>query len=159
MTITLRVANKQDLNEIVTIYNDANLLFDEHVRSSATESTFYDLLANDVLLIATVDHKAVAFISYHTQEDILFISGLYVMRNYQKKGIGTLLISTVLKSLTDVEYVLLKVLKLANWAISFYQKYGFTPLNQLDIELRSSLSNRIKKSNHSETLVLKCSCI
>ncbi|MGX8797861.1 GNAT family N-acetyltransferase [Fusibacter sp. JL298sf-3] len=155
MKVNLRSGTKNDLIRMVEIYNDANLLFDEAYRSLGNESTFSDIIEKDNVVIGAIEDVDIAFVSYNIVDNVVLISGLYVICEYQRKGIGRCLMDDVLKSLSNVDYVILKALKLATWAILFYSKYGFINVDNVSLEVRDYILNYIKRSNHSEVMVLK----
>lgn len=155
MTPLLRKATLQDIKAIVDIYNDANLLFDEAYRSPGTESTFHTILSEDQLIMASIEGEDIGFISYKTIGDLLLITGLYVVCRHQQRGIASHLMHSVLKDLSHVSYVVLKVLKSAPWAISFYKKQGFIDLDSESIDFRTYINQYVSSSTHSKIFILK----
>lgn len=155
MTPLLRKATLQDIKAIVDIYNDANLLFDEAYRSPGTESTFHSLLSEDQLIMASNEGEDVGFISYKIIGNLLLISGLYVVCRHQQRGLASYMMQSVLKDLSQVSYVVLKVLKSAPWANEFYKKQGFIDLDSESLDLKTHINQYVSSSNHSKIFILK----
>lgn len=76
-----------------------------------------------------IDNKVVGFIQIEEHFEISDIINIAVDKEYQKKGIGELLISYVL-STTESEKVLLEVRESNLPAIHLYEKCGFKEINR-----------------------------
>lgn len=68
--------------------------------------------------------KLVGVIGSQPVKDLTLIRHAYVLPDYQKKGIGTILLNHM-KQLTKTKYLLVGTWADASWAIGFYQKHGF----------------------------------
>lgn len=80
--------------------------------------------------VAVVDDKVVGFACYgQYRDDDLINAGevyaLYVLKDYQKQGIGKLLMNTCLEELKDFKKIVVWVLSTNDNAISFYKHMGF----------------------------------
>jgi GNAT superfamily N-acetyltransferase len=76
---------------------------------------FYGLRENDAL---------VAVMGIQFVNDVTLIRHAYVLRNYQRKGLGEKLLKHLI-SLTRTSKVYAGTWEAASWAIKFYQKHGF----------------------------------
>ncbi|HUI92040.1 MAG TPA: GNAT family N-acetyltransferase [Chitinivibrionales bacterium] len=61
-------------------------------------------------------------------KDVTLIRHAYVLTRFQRKGIGGKLLAFLVKK--TGRPVLMGTWKAATWAISFYQKHGFTPVDE-----------------------------
>jgi len=68
--------------------------------------------------------KLVGVMGFQPVKDVTLIRHAYVLPNYQRKGIGTRLLSH-LKLMTKTKELLVGTWADAVWAIDFYQKHGF----------------------------------
>jgi len=57
-------------------------------------------------------------------KDVTLIRHAHVLPDYQRKGIGTILLSHM-KQITKTKYLLVGTWADASWAIEFYRKHGF----------------------------------
>ena len=82
-------------------------------------------------LVAEVENKIAAYLYYgHCNDaeygDCAIISAIYVLKEYQKNGIGKILIDTCINKLTWYKKLILWVVASNKNAIDFYRKYGFS---------------------------------
>lgn len=77
--------------------------------------------------IAEVDDKRVGFIGYKRVGDIVLVRGLFVLPDYQGKGVGTKLLAHFEDQARreGANRALLIALTKAHWAIDFYAERGF----------------------------------
>ena len=68
--------------------------------------------------------KLVGVMGPQPVQDVTLIRHAYVLPDYQRKGIGTILLNHM-KQLTKTKYLLVGTWADASWAIEFYQKHGF----------------------------------
>ena len=68
--------------------------------------------------------KLIGVIGFQPVSDVTLIRHAYVLPDYQRKGIGTILLQ-YMKQLTKTKYLLVGTWADAGWAIEFYQKHGF----------------------------------
>ena len=76
---------------------------------------FYGWIENNVL---------VAVMGIQPANDVTLIRHAYVLKSYQRKGYGEKLLNHLL-GLAETSKVYVGTWEAANWAITFYQKYGF----------------------------------
>jgi GNAT superfamily N-acetyltransferase len=79
--------------------------------------------------------KTIGVIGFQPVKDVTLVRHLYVLPEYQRKGIGTKLINHV-KQMTKTERLLVGTWEDAIWAIQFYQKHGFRLMPEKDELLR-----------------------
>jgi GNAT superfamily N-acetyltransferase len=60
--------------------------------------------------------------------DVTLIRHAYVLSKWQRKGIGSTLLKAIERGV-DTDYILVGTWKSALWAIEFYKKHGFEPMN------------------------------
>lgn len=81
-------------------------------------------------LVAEYNKEIVGFAAYNKSSDFEDIRGevyaLYVLKDYQKLGIGKALMNECIKRLASFEYVCVWVLHNNMQAIKWYENYGFT---------------------------------
>ncbi len=68
--------------------------------------------------------KLVGVMGFQPVKDLTLIRHAYVLPDYQRKGIGMVLLSHM-KQLTKTKYLFVGTWADASWAIEFYQKHGF----------------------------------
>ncbi len=82
-------------------------------------------------LVAEFDGKIVGFLCYNPCRDTDYencseIVAVYILKEYQKKGIGKMLMDESIKRLSGYKKLALWVLENNKSAIEFYEKYGFS---------------------------------
>jgi len=81
------------------------------------------------------DMELLGVIGKEKIKDATLIRHLYVKSEYQGHGIGSRLLDFIQRSV-DTEYLLIGTWQAATWAINFYRKHGFPPMNNKDELLR-----------------------
>jgi len=82
-----------------------------------------------------VGQKLVGVTGLQRVNDVTLIRHTYVLREWQRKGVGSRLLRHTIK-LATTRKVLVGTWADANWAINFYRKHGFEPLPNKDELLR-----------------------
>ena len=75
--------------------------------------------------------KVVGVMGFQPVKDVTLIRHAYVLPQYQRKGIGIRLLNE-LRRITKTKRLLVGTWADARWAISFYQKQGFTLMPNKD---------------------------
>jgi GNAT superfamily N-acetyltransferase len=75
--------------------------------------------------------KVVGVIGLQHVKDVTLVRHMYVLPEYQRKGIGTELLNHV-KQMTKTRCLLVGTWADNFWAIKFYQKYGFNLMPEKD---------------------------
>ena len=131
MKALIRRLRNTDLQIIYNIINDAATIYrgriqedcykepympsDELNREIESGVQFYGYFEKGVL---------VAVMGIQPFSDVTLIRHAYTLTSYQRRGIGTKLISYLL-NLAKSSSVLVGTWERASWAIKFYQKHGF----------------------------------
>jgi len=68
--------------------------------------------------------KLIAVMGFQPVGDVTLIRHAYVLPDYHRRGIGTILLNHM-KKLAETKYLLVGTWADAGWAIEFYQKHGF----------------------------------
>jgi ribosomal protein S18 acetylase RimI-like enzyme len=77
--------------------------------------------------IITIEGKPIGTVDVKEESDRIFISGLYILPDYQSKGIGTSIISELQNKAESAQKRLeLEVLRVNTKAQRLYQRLGFT---------------------------------
>jgi ribosomal protein S18 acetylase RimI-like enzyme len=132
---------------------------DAHLTANLSEIAFKEILSRDSILVAVDDEKIIGFIQFGQAEGYdgiitdhdWAIKRLYVLRDYQNKGIGSQL---MYKSLEVMKANMVKRVFLDVWehnpgAIRFYQRFGFEVVTRLKFEVASGAET-------SDDLVMRC---
>jgi ribosomal protein S18 acetylase RimI-like enzyme len=133
---------------LLEIYDSANWLFNDS-RWLGSDETFLPLLDDNEFLFAYDGSQVVGFLSYHKKcRGHIVITGLYVIKDFQNKGVASGLMAE-LKHVSADETLVAKVMKTAEWARSFYQKHGFCAVDK-NSPISDELSGFIKHNEWSE---------
>jgi len=129
-TIKIYKAAEEHIDDITCIYNDSIKIFSSDVRKDSDRNQFIDFYNSNIVYIAerTDISKKIGWIAYKIDRDHIFISGLYLLLNEQRKGNGTKILDYCFKSLWKNNYkiISLNALKTAPWSVEFYKRNGFT---------------------------------
>ena len=141
--LTIYKATTKDYATIANIHVEswnaayAQLLPDAYIKHQNNLSAKIDLwqkvLAHpDVTVWMAFDsnsERSVGFIGCFNKDNDYEITTLYVLPDYQSLGVGSQLMTTVLKALSDstAHQLYLWVLETNTKAIDFYKKFGFKP--------------------------------
>lgn len=79
--------------------------------------------------------KLIGVMGFQPTNDVTLIRHTYILSDYQRKGIGTMLLK-YMKRLVRTKYLLVGTWADADWAIKFYQKHGFKLMPKKDELLR-----------------------
>lgn len=127
MDYQLKKATKVDLERLVT-YKFASILdYAKDISKEETRKitnyvkTTVPKQLNDYKVIV-VHSKKVGCLLLETYEDGILLNEIYIDKNYRRKGIGTHLLTNILKKFSKVY---LWVYKGNSIALSFYEKLGF----------------------------------
>lgn len=84
---------------------------------------------------------------------VAYLWGMYVHPNYQRGGLGSILLKAAASQVamsTDIE---IRVLPTSPWAVSFYEKHGFVEIGTEDTELTGEFpTTTLVMSTRVETL-------
>lgn len=82
---------------------------------------------NISLLARSPDGEVVGFCRAKEQDETNVITGLYVLQEVHRKGIGTMLMNNVIDKLNPLKPTILRVATYNYRAIAFYRRLGFKP--------------------------------
>ena len=140
--IIIYKATEEDIDDITYIYNDSIKIFPSDIRRDSDRNSFLDFFnSNKIYIIERTDlSKKIGWIAYKTNQNNIFISGLYLLCNEQKKGNGTKILNFCSELLWNNNYkiITLHALKNAPWSIEFYKRNGFIIYDQ-NIECKNEL--------------------
>ena len=68
--------------------------------------------------------RLIGVMGFQPVKDVTLIRHAYVLPDYQRKGIGTILLNHM-KQIAKTKYLLVGTWADASWAIEFYRKHGF----------------------------------
>jgi len=157
--IKIYKATEENIDDITCIYNDSIKIFPSDVRKDSDRSLFCDIFnSNNVYIAERTDiSKKIGWIAYKINQNHIFITGLYLLHNEQRKGIGTKILNYCFKTLWNNNYkaVILNVLKNAPWSVEFYKNNGFKIYDQKN-EIGSELDFlKTKEINNWEIVMYK----
>ena len=126
----IREAIDEDFEEIFIIINDAAIAYkgvipqDRWHEPYMTREELHEEIENGVRFCCFVDqNEIIGVMGIQDKSDVALIRHAYVRTNQRKKGIGTLLLQDLMKDTSKP--ILIGTWKAADWAIRFYEKYGF----------------------------------
>ena len=123
-----KIQGQEYLSVFAEIYNSANTLFEETERGDAAPETFASQLENDNNYIYIDDCGTICgFMSYYCHGKGCELTSLYVRSEWQRKGIGSLLLGCFEEQAPSGALLFVKALKSALWAVRFYTKHGYAP--------------------------------
>lgn len=127
----IRKSTDEDFEEIFNIINDAAMAYkgvippDRWHEPYMTREELKAQIEDGVSFSCYVQgDEIVGVMGTQDKGDVTLIRHAYVRTKQRNSGIGTLLLRELIKGST--EPVLIGTWKAASWAISFYEKHGFT---------------------------------
>lgn len=124
------VADQKYAEAFAAVYNSANTLFGESERRDADAALFAAQMdENENLAVFSASGEVTAFLSFHRTGESYELSALYVQREHQREGRGTELLRAFEERLPAGSVIFAKVLKNAPWAMAFYRRNGFAPVD------------------------------
>lgn len=99
-----------------------------------TLQEYADKLSNNALFVLCYDNgEIIGFTAFYINIDgkFVYIPQIWVSDQYQRKGIGSLMVDNVINSLpTEIEFIRLEVRINNEKAYSFYLKGGYSVINE-----------------------------
>ncbi len=140
----IRKHNPEDLEQILAIWYKSSTLAHPFLETSFVDKVKDDMrnlyIPNSETWVYIDNNAIVGFISMMGNE----IAGLFVLPNQHSKGIGTQLVNMVSELHNELEVEVFEKNKIGR---AFYDKYGFTLLNQF-----------FHKESNSEVMRLTYKC-
>jgi len=155
MKFTLRKAEEKDFDITHTIKIDAmkNYItqtwgWDEELQRKFHKEEFY----SDNIFMVEVDGKPVGTIGINEMENELMINRIYLMKNFQSKGIGSSLLKKVIEENKD-KVIKLGVLKVNERAKKLYESMGFEVYGEGNEHWKMKLKGTNNTVLNSERLI------
>jgi N-acetylglutamate synthase-like GNAT family acetyltransferase len=127
----IRKATDEDFEEIFNIINDAAIAYkgvippDRWHEPYMTREELQSQIEDGVRFTCYVDNnEVIGVMGIQDKPDVALIRHAYVRTKQRKKGIGTLLLQELIKNAKKP--ILIGTWKSADWAIRFYEKHGFS---------------------------------
>ena len=122
---------KSDTSKILHIINDASLKYKDIIPDNCwhepymSEKELIDEFNDGVRMYGYHDNnKLIGVIGIQEIKDVILIRHAYTLTSYQNKGTGSMLLEHLLKK-NQNSRLLVGTWKKAEWAIRFYEKFGF----------------------------------
>lgn len=96
------------------------------------------------MLVAEAGGQIAGTITRSENSNCCVIHGLYVRPHLQQRGIGSLLMNSLLNSLRNCDQVSLKVLPLHSYAVVFYKRHGFIAAQRLVLPLYGTYQEMVE---------------
>jgi N-acetylglutamate synthase-like GNAT family acetyltransferase len=127
----IRSGTDEDFDEILSIINDAAIAYKDVIPADRwhdpymTREELQAQIDDGVRFSCYLDgSELVGVMGIQDRHDVNLIRHAYVRTKQRKNGIGTLLLLELINS--SKKPVLIGTWKAAHWAISFYEKHGFS---------------------------------
>ena len=117
----IRKFEKSDINDVMQIWKNENIKAHQFISKEYWENNYSyikEILPNAEIYVYVIEKNIVGFIGL----DQNYIEGIFIDKNNQYKGIGTLLLNRVKENRNTL---ILSVYKKNINAIKFYKKNGF----------------------------------
>ena len=131
----IRKGTDDDFDEIFNIINDAAIAYkgvippDRWHEPYMTKAELQAQIEDGVRFSCYVDNKEIiGVMGIQDKADVELIRHAYVRTKQRNKGIGTLLLQELIKDAKKP--ILIGTWKAADWAIRFYEKHGFRPVEE-----------------------------
>jgi len=122
---------KSDTSKILHIINDASLRYKDIIPDDCWHEPYMskheliDEFNDGVRMYGYHDNnKLIGVIGIQEVKDVILIRHAYTLASYQGKGVGSMLLENLLKK-NQNSRLLVGTWKKAEWAIRFYEKFGF----------------------------------
>jgi N-acetylglutamate synthase-like GNAT family acetyltransferase len=131
----IRNATAEDFEEIFNVINDAAIAYkgvippDRWHEPYMTKEELLAQIEDGVRFFCYVDDDVIiGVMGIQDKADVALIRHAYVRTNQRKRGIGSLLLLELIKDAKKP--ILIGTWKAADWAIHFYEKHGFSPVEE-----------------------------
>jgi N-acetylglutamate synthase-like GNAT family acetyltransferase len=131
----IRNATDEDFEEIFNIINDAAIAYkgvippDRWHEPYMAREELRSQIEDGVRFSCYVDNdEIIGVMGIQDKSDVALIRHAYVRTKQRKKGVGSLLLQDLIKD--SKKPILIGTWKAADWAIRFYEKHGFRPVEE-----------------------------
>lgn len=119
-----KVFSSEAIDKITSVWHS-----EENILSTINNPNAY------IAVTKTAEGKIVGMITAIKEDHILHLYRLYILPEFQKKGLGQELFSYALASFNEVTSVVLEVEEMNQNAIGFYKKLGFEQQGETEEEV------------------------
>jgi N-acetylglutamate synthase-like GNAT family acetyltransferase len=133
----IRIALDEDFEVIYDIINDAALAYrgvipsDRWCEPYMTRAELIAQIEEGVRFSCYVEHdEVIGVMGVQDKTDVKLIRHAYVRTKQRNKGIGTLLLRELIKD--AAKPILIGTWAAADWAIRFYEKHGFSLVDEAE---------------------------
>jgi N-acetylglutamate synthase-like GNAT family acetyltransferase len=133
----IRSATPEDFDEILAIINDAAIAYKGVIPDDRWHEPYMPAgelraqIEQDVRFSCYLeDGEIVGVMGVQDKGDVVLIRHAYVRTAHRGKGIGTILLRELTRA--AAKPVLIGTWKAASWAIRFYQRHGFTLVDEAE---------------------------
>jgi N-acetylglutamate synthase-like GNAT family acetyltransferase len=131
----IRNSTAEDFEEIFNIINDAAIAYkgvippDRWHEPYMTKEELRAQIEDGVRFSCYVDDdEIIGVMGIQDKADVALIRHAYVRTKQRKRGVGSLLLQELIKDAKKP--ILIGTWKAADWAIHFYKKHGFSPVEE-----------------------------
>ena len=132
MIFSLRKAEIEDLDLTYKIKKNALSEYLEQLWGWNDEAQYefhQEHFNPDNFQLIEISNEPIGYLETTQKSDILFLLNLMILKQFQGKGIGKIILEDLLKNHTQIK---LEVLKVNIRAIRFYEGLGFKILEEID---------------------------
>jgi len=131
----IQTATEKDFDEIYNVINDAAIAYkgiipmDRWHDPYMTKEELKTQIEDGVRFSCYIDdNKIIGVMGIQDKKEVNLIRHAYVVTNQRKKGIGTILLRDLIKK--TGKPILIGTWRAAYWAITFYEKHGFSLVSE-----------------------------
>ena len=131
----IQTATEKDFDEIYNVINDGAIAYkgiipaDRWHEPYMTKEELRTQIEHGVRFSCYIDdNKIIGVMGIQDKKEVNLIRHAYVVTNQRKKGIGTILLQELIKK--SEKPILIGTWKAAHWAITFYEKHGFSLVSE-----------------------------
>src|SRR5208282_2962373 len=138
---TIRACGQDDQTTIFAIINDSAKAYRSVIPADRSHEPYMPLNElhkeiDEMTFFAYEENEMLGVVGYQPVKDVTLVRHLYVLPEYQRRGIGKKLLEHVI-SVAKTRRILVGTWGAAAWAIRFYEKNGFKSLQNKDELLRN----------------------
>lgn len=140
--ICVRIAKLDEIKLVNDLCNEVKTYYSLWDDEYPVIENFIESFEGEGLFVIELDGKIIGSLS--TEEslisgDYISLTRFFILKDYQKKGYGKILMSSVERKLSSkYEYTELLVNTLHPYAFKMYKDYGYTDLGETDINFGTS---------------------
>lgn len=119
---------------------------DNFLKLAYNDSQLQNRLDRSIFFVAEVDGKIVGFAnySYSKEKGMVELISIYLLKEYQGKGIGTSLLNEAIDTIEGMREIYVNVEKENTTGITFYQAKGFKIISAFDDDFDGHLLKTVR---------------